>query len=285
VRVQALSALMGAEVSGVDLSAPLTPSQCEAIEQAFLTYQLLVFREQRLDKPQQIAFTEQFGTLERHASINRGTNDFPLLHVVTNRDNEGRATPVKSTMWHTDKSFRAAPSKATLLHAVTLPPNGGDTCFANMCAAYAGLTQARKAEIDALRVVHSWQHSRENEGLSLNQADIDGAPPMSHPLVRIHPDSGRPALFLGMHAAYIDGLDFAQGRALILELESHATRPEYVFYHSWRPGDLLMWDNRCLLHRADPNFDSARHPRTLHRTCLRGTPTPGQRIAAEPQIA
>ena len=95
VRVQALSALMGAEVSGVDLSAPLTPSQCEAIEQAFLTYQLLVFREQRLDKPQQIAFTEQFGTLERHASINRGTNDFPLLHVVTNRDNE--AAPRQSS--------------------------------------------------------------------------------------------------------------------------------------------------------------------------------------------
>jgi taurine dioxygenase len=112
----------------------------------------------------------------------------------------------------------------------------------------------------------------------MTQAEIDDAPPQAHPLARPHPETGRKALFLGVHAAYLDGPGFdpknrATGLAKIEALEAHATQEQFIYRHNWRPGDLLMWDNRCLLHRADANFDAAMHPRVLHRTCLRGTPT------------
>jgi alpha-ketoglutarate-dependent taurine dioxygenase len=273
---------MAAQVVGVDLRQPLSVLQRDEIYAAFSESQLLVFRQQSLGKQEQVDFSQQFGTLERHARRNQGTEEFPLLHVVNNLGPDGELGQMKSTRWHTDKSFRPAPSLATLLHAVELPPNGGDTCFANMYAAYEALPEARKAALASLRVVHSWEHSRDNVGVELSREELDDAPPMSHPLVRSNPETGRCALFLGMHAAYIDGMSYAQGHELILELEAHATKDEFVYRHRWREGDLLMWDNRCLLHRADSNFDTHHYRRVMHRTCLRGTPTPGQAIAAAP---
>jgi taurine dioxygenase len=273
-QVLPLSKLMAAEVIGLDLSRPFDPATREAVHQAFLRYQLLVFRDQKLTKPQQIAFTEQFGTLERHTKLNRGQDDFPLLHVVSNLNEQGKPSgTVRSTMWHTDKSFRPEPSMATILHAVTMPPQGGDTVFANMYAAYEALPQSEKEFLKGKMVVHSWELSRENVGRAMSEDEKRDAPPHAHPLARVHPETGRIALFVGMHASHIEGMRFEEGRARILELEAHATKPEFQFRHSWRMGDLLMWDNRCLLHRADPNFDAATYPRVLHRTCLRGTPT------------
>ena len=285
MEIKPLSDLMAAEVTGIDLRKRLSEAQRSRIHEAFLAHQLLAFREQQLDKFEQIAFTEQFGTLERHAPRNRGTADTPLLHVVTNLGPDGSLGELKSTRWHTDKSFRPSPSSATLLHAVELPPSGGDTCFANMYAAFAALPADRQAALADLRVVHSWEHSRDNIGVEMTQAEIDDAPPMSHPLVREHPESGRKGLFLGMHAAYIDGMCFEDGQALVVELENHATQDQFVYRHHWRTGDLLMWDNRCLLHRAEPNFETTRYARILHRTCLRGTATPGQTIAPPPLFA
>ena len=273
-QVLPLSGLMAAEVIGLDLSQPFDEATRDAVHQAFLRYQLLVFRGQKLSKPEQISFTEQFGALERHTKFNRGMDDFPLLHVVSNLDDEGKPSgTVKSTLWHSDKSFRAEPSMATILHAVTMPPKGGDTMFANMYAAYEALPESEKAFLEGKKVVHSWELSRENIGRVLSEDEKRDAPPNSHPLARVHPETGRTSLFLGMHASHIEGMSFEDGRAKILELEAHATKPEFTFRHSWRMGDMLMWDNRCLLHRADPNFDAATYPRVLHRTCLRGTPT------------
>ena len=273
-QVLPLSDLMGAEVIGLDLSQPLDEATREAVHQAFLTYQLLVFRDQKLDKPQQIAFTEQFGTLERHTKFNRGQDEFPLLHVVSNLNEQGQPSgTVKSTLWHSDKSFRPEPCMATILHAIVMPPNGGDTVFANMYAAYEALPESEKQFLKDKKVVHSWELSRENIGRVLSEDEKRDAPPNSHPLARVHPETGRTALFLGMHASHIEGMSFEEGRAKILELEAHATKPEFQFRHHWRMGDLIMWDNRCLLHRADPNFDAATFPRVLHRTCLRGTAT------------
>jgi taurine dioxygenase len=273
---------MAAEVTELDLRQTLSKDQRDEISAAFAQYQLLVFREQSLTKQEQIDFSQQFGTLERHARRNQGTSAFPLLHVVNNFGPNGELGQMKSTRWHTDKSFRPAPSLATLLHAIELPPNGGDTCFANMYAAYEALPDPQRAELAALRVVHSWEHSRDNVGVELSREEIEDAPPMSHPLVRSHPETGRSALFLGMHAAYIDGMPYDEGHQLIVDLETHATKDEFVYRHSWREGDLLMWDNRCLLHRADSNFDTHQHPRVMHRTCLRGTPTTGQAVAVAP---
>ena len=122
-----------------------------------------------------------------------------------------------------------------------------------------------------MRVIHSWELSREKVGQKATPAEIRDAPPMSHPLVRVHPDTGRKCLFMGEHASHIEGWPMADGRALLARLEEQATEERFIYRHQWRPGDVLMWDNRCLLHRADPNFDAAVYPRVLHRTCLRGT--------------
>ena len=286
LQIRALSPVMAAEVIGQDLRQPLDDATRQRVHRAFLDYQVLVFRNQTLDKAQQIAFTQQFGQLEEHRARNRGGDDFPLLHVVNNLGADGRPSgEVKSTAWHTDKSFRPAPALATILHAVTLPPDGGDTCFANMYAAYDALPDADKAALAGVRVVHSWPMSREQGGRAMPADEIRANPPMSHALVRVHPETHRKCLYLGVHAAYLEDVPFDAGRARILALEAHATQPQFVYRHRWTPGDVLMWDNRCLLHRADTNFDAGQHPRVLHRTCLVGTPTEGQRIAREPVYA
>ena len=272
--VRPLSELMAAEVVGLDLSQPLDEATRNAVYDAFVTYQVLVFRDQHLTKAQQVAFTEQFGMLEGHTLSNQGVDAFPMVHVVSNLNEEGKPSGVLGSMeWHTDKSFRSAPSMATILHAVTLPPTGGDTCFADMYSAYESLTEAEQAELDGQRVVHSWEFSRANLGRTMSEAEKRDAPTTGHPLVRMHPDTGRKCLFMGIHASYLEGQPIEVGRARIEELEAHATQARFVYRHQWRPGDVLMWDNRCLLHRADANFDAARYPRVLHRTCLRGTPT------------
>ncbi|MBU2534380.1 MAG: TauD/TfdA family dioxygenase [Alphaproteobacteria bacterium] len=274
LQINPLSNVMAAEITGIDLSKPLSDRDRQAIHNAFLAHQILVFRGQKLTKEQQVAFTEQFGTLERHTKRNQGTDSHPLVHVVSNLGADGKPTgKVNSTQWHSDKSFRPEPSMATILHAVTLPPDGGDTCFANMYLAYETLSDNEKVELEGVKVVHSWEHSRENIGKTLSPEEIADAPPMAHPLARTHPETGRKALFLGMHAAFIDGVDRDTGLARIEALEAHATDDRFTYRHNWREGDVLMWDNRCLLHRADPNFDAAMHPRVLHRTCLRGNPT------------
>lgn len=272
--IRPLGSNLAAEVVGLDLSKPFDAETMSAVHTAFLDYKLLVFRDQRLTKAEQVIFTEQFGTLEKHTARNAGGADAPLVHVVSNLGPDGKPSGVvKSTMWHSDKSFRPEPSMATVLHAVTLPPDGGDTVFADMQAAYDDLADDEKGRLDGVKVVHSWEHSRENEHRTLSAEEIADAPPMAHPLVRVHPETGCKALFVGMHAAFLEGWDKAEGRAKIEALEAHGTQERFTYRHSWRQGDVLMWDNRCLLHRADPNFDAARHPRVMHRTCLRGTPT------------
>ena len=273
-KIQPLSTLMGAEVNGVDLRIPFNPETKDRIHRAFLDYQLLVFRDQSLTKDEQVAFTKQFGTLERHALRNRGTSGHPLVHIGSKLGYDGKPMGrVRADMWHTDKSFRPEPSMATILHAQILPPNGGDTVFVNMYAAFDGLKQEIKDKIHALKVVHSWALSRENEGRVVSEEEKADAPDNIHPLARKHPETGRIAIFAGMHASHIDGWPFEKGRSLILELEAHTTQPAFLFRHKWRAGDGLMWDNRCLLHRAEANFDATQYQRIMHRTCLRGTPT------------
>jgi taurine dioxygenase len=269
--VRPLSAVLGAELIGLDLRKPLEDATRQAVFDAFIRYHVLCFRDQSLSPDEQIAFTEQFGTLERHVARNRGTRN-PLVHVVNNLGPDGRPSgKVASTGWHTDKSFRAQPSLATILHAVAMPPNGGDTCFANMIVGYEALSGQTQSELQGLRVIHSWELSREHNGMKASPEEIADAPPMSHPLVRVIPETGKRALFMGEHASHVDGMPMAEGRARILELEKHCTQDRFTYRHTWRGDDMLMWDNRCLLHRADPNFDAALHPRVLHRTCIRGS--------------
>lgn len=269
--VRPLSSILAAEIIGLDLRQPLDQPTRKAIHEALIRYHVLCFRDQHLTADQQIAFTEQFGALERHMARNKGLVN-PLVHIVANLGADGKPSgKVASTGWHTDKSFRPHPSLATILHAVIMPPDGGDTCFANMIAAYEALPADARDELSGIRVIHSWELSREHQGLKATPEEIADAPPISHPLVRVLPETGKRALFIGEHASHLEGMPMAEGRARVLELEKHATAERFMYRHHWRAGDMLMWDNRCLLHRADQNFDAAKYPRVLHRTCLRGT--------------
>ena len=269
--VEPLSPVLGASIVGLDLRQPLSQGTQQAVYDAFIRYHVLCFRDQHLDPDQQIAFTRQFGTLERHVASNRSTIN-PLVHMVTNLGADGKPSgKVASTEWHSDKSFRPQPSLATILHALVMPPDGGETCFASMIAAYEALPAAEQAAIEGMRVVHSWELSQARAGFKVPPEEIADAPPMSHPLVRTIPETGRKALFMGERAVFLEGLPEDVGRARLEALTAHAIQERFVYRHKWAPGDLLMWDNRCLLHRANPNFDAARFPRVLQRTCLRGS--------------
>jgi len=268
--VEPLSPVLGASIVGLDLREPLSENTKHVVYAAFIRYHVLCFRDQHLNEEQQIAFTQQFGTLERHIASNRGALN-PLVHIVSNLGADGKPSgKVASTAWHSDKSFRPQPSLATILHALVMPPDGGETCFANMIAAYEALPEAEKAELDAVRVVHSWEISQARAGNKAPPEEIADAPPMSHPLVRTIPETGRKALFMGERAVFFEGQPEEVGRARLEKLTAHAVQERFVYRHKWTLGDLLMWDNRCLLHRANTNFDAARFPRVLQRTCLRG---------------
>jgi alpha-ketoglutarate-dependent taurine dioxygenase len=268
--IRPLSAVLGAEVVGLDLRRPLEAEAREAVYAAFIRYHVLCFRDQQLTPDEQIAFSEQFGTLERHMARNKGVAN-PLVHIVSNLGADGKPSgKVSSTGWHTDKSFRPEPSLATILHAVTMPPEGGQTSFADMVSAFEALPAATQQALAGEKIVHSWALSRSHADRKPTAEEIADAPDMTHPLVRTIPETGRKALFMGEHASHLAGGTVEAGRARILELEAHATQARFVYSHTWRAGDMLMWDNRCLLHRANANFDANRYPRVLRRTCLRG---------------
>lgn len=272
--VRRLADVAAAEIHGVDLSRPLAPALKDSIMAAFLEHRLLVFRGQHLTKDQQYELTLNFGELEGHVARLAGGGRSPLVHTVHNLDENGRPTASPrdygNYFWHTDKSYHAVPSLLTMLHAVELPPDGGDTQFANTVAGYAALPEETKRAIAGLQIVHSWEASRRNTGGRL-ATEEETREPVTHPLVRTHPDTGEKTLYLGLHTSHVVGMEEAEGRALLDRLLAHTTQPEFVYVHTWRPGDLVIWDNRCLLHRAVRNYDMARHRRILHRTVVKGT--------------
>jgi taurine dioxygenase len=271
-----LSAVMGAEVTGVDLSQPFAPELRDAVKAALLEHRLLVFRDQRVGKDQQYELTLQFGEIEGHVARRVDGGKSPLVHIVHNLDEDGQPTAAPreygNYFWHTDKSYHAVPSLLTILHALELPPDGGDTQFASTAAGHAALPEETKQAIAGLRVVHSWEASRRKTGGRLaTDEEIRERPPVTHPLVRTHPDTGEKTLYLGLHASHVVGMPEADGAALLERLLAATTRPEFVYVHTWRAGDLVMWDNRCVLHRAMRNYDMTRQRRILQRTVVKGT--------------
>ena len=266
-----LSPVLGAAVIGLDLCQPLDVPTRQAVYDAFIRYHVLCFRDQQLNQAQQVAFSEQFGVLERHMARNAGTGH-PLVNVVSNLGADGKPSgKVGSTNWHSDKSFRPQPSLATILHAQVMPPEGGETCFANMIAAWEALPETEQAELKDVRAIHDFSVSAALTGRKATAEEIADAPPRAQPLVRLIPETGERALFMGDHASHFEGRPVEDGRARLAALTAHAVSERFVYRHKWRMGDLLMWDNRCLLHRANANFDAAFHPRVLHRTCPRGS--------------
>lgn len=270
-----LSPAGGVEVLGADLSRPLTPALKQLVLDGLIGHHVVVVRDQALSPQQQHDFTTHFGELEQHVARHQDAR-YAIVHAVTNLDRDGNPTATPHTkgnyFWHTDKSYHAVPSLMTLLHAVELPEAGGDIQFANMVLAYKALPNETKARIAGLRAVHAWEWSRLASGSSpASEAEKQERPPVDHPIVRTHPDTGEKALYLGLHASHILGLPEAAGRALLAELLEHATQPEFVYTHHWRSGDLVIWDNRALLHRALANYAMTQQRRVLHRTVVRGT--------------
>jgi alpha-ketoglutarate-dependent taurine dioxygenase len=272
-----LSAAGGVTIVGADLSEPLLPQLKDRILEAFRDHHIVAFREQVLTREQQYAFIANFGEIERHGASNPQSKRYAVAHVISNLDSNGNpidksSSPVSNYRWHTDKSYYPAPPLLTALYAVELPPKGGDTEFANTAMGYDALSEKTQRRIADLRVVFRWGASQQKSGGSpVPEAEIRERPPVDHPLVRTHPETGRKALYLGNHASHILGMPEAEGAALLDELLEHTTRPQFVYAHRWHRGDLVMWDNRCLLHRAVANYEMGRYRRVLHRSVVRGT--------------
>ncbi len=281
-----LSPAGGAILAGIDLSQPLAPAVKQQVLAAFRDHHVLVFPGQALSRQQQYDFSANFGEVERSGGSAGALKRDGVAHVISNFDAEGKpvdrsASPVSNYRWHTDKAYRPLPPRLTTLYAVEAPAGGGDTEFANTAQAYDALPPATKRRIDALRVVFRWGASANHSALgAISTGSIwpgttrtsgPQEPAVDHPLVRTHPDTGAKALYLGNHASHIAGLPEAEGRDLLDALVAHATQRRFVYAHRWRVGDLVMWDNCCLLHRAVANFDTARERRILHRTVVKGT--------------
>ncbi len=279
MEITELSPTGGVEIRGVDLSQPIDTALRDRILELFVAHHILVFRDQALTKEQQAAFTENFGELEEHVFRLADGSKSPNVHMVTNLGPEGEPSFKPYThgnyFWHSDKSYHAVPSLATVLHAVELPPKGGDTQFANMQIAYDALSADRKEALSTLRVVHSFAANRRNTGnRPATVEEIAERPPVTHPLVRTHPATGRKALFLGAHTSHIEGRPEEEGHSFLEALCDTGTKQDNVYTHLWRAGDLVMWDNRCLLHRATANYEMAKYRRILQRTVVKGTEIP-----------
>jgi len=264
-----LSPAGGVAITAIDLAKPLSPEPKARILEAFRNHHVVVCPGQALTRERQYEYARNFGEVE--PSGQPGGKRYAVAHVISNLDKDGNpvdrsSSPVSNYRWHTDKSYRAVPPLLTMLHAVELPPSGGDTEFANTLMAYAALSEETKRRIAGLRVVFCWGASGDNSIAAMRED-----PPVDHPLVRTHPDTGRKALYLGNHAWHIRGMPEPEGTALLAKLLDHTTQNPFVYTHRWSKGDLVMWDNRCLLHRAVANYEMGKYRRVLHRSVVRGT--------------
>ena len=271
---------LGALVGNVDLRQA-DDALFAAIHRAWVDHQVLLFRGQSMTDADLVAFSRRFGDLDFAPVQENGrtsTDGFPEIYVVSNVIENG--VPIGSlgageALWHTDMSYLPAPPKASMLFALEVPPVGGNTSFCDMYAAFESLAPALKARARGLRVKHDGTY---NSGGYVRQGvtptdDPRQAPGMIHPLVCTHPDSGRQMLYLGRRRmAWLEGLSLAESDALLDEIWAHATAQALVWTHVWQVGDLVLWDNRCTMHRRDP-FDADTR-RVMHRTQVKGAAPP-----------
>ena len=267
--VSPLSPALGAEIGGVDLSHPLSETDVAAIRRAWLDGLIVLFRDQSIDADAQSRFCRHFGELELVKSVPSQIAEQPHVLFVTNVRDGGLRTVLEDgeMNFHSDQCYYEVPCKATTLFAIEIPPVGGNTLFANCYAAYETLPAAVKARLEGRRGLNVYDYgaSPTLRGKTFNP----DAPHWSHPVVRTHPETGRKALFVNRLMTHaIEGLEAAESDELLAFLFDHQERPEFVYEHFWRPGDLMMWDNRCTLH-ARSDFDPG-HRRMLRRITIRG---------------
>jgi alpha-ketoglutarate-dependent 2,4-dichlorophenoxyacetate dioxygenase len=276
--VTPLTPCFAAEVGGVDITRPIDDGPWGEIRAAFEEHSVLVFHDQRLDDTTQIAFSRRFGDLEITRSINPAVGT-PFARQSNLDIKTGEPIPANdrrmiyqlaNMLWHSDSSFKPVPSLLSLLSARIVPPEGGATEFASARCAYPSLPEPLKRRAETAVAVHdfAWSRDQVRPGF-FTAAERAEFPPVQHPVVRTNPVNGRPALFLGAHASHIAGWPLAEGRAFLAELLAHVTQPEFCYRHEWHEADLVIWDNRCVLHRATP-FDAGRHRRFMQRTTVSG---------------
>ncbi|MEZ5854959.1 MAG: TauD/TfdA family dioxygenase [Hyphomicrobiaceae bacterium] len=269
-----LSPHTGAEVRGIDLARPLDAATRAELNQAFITHSVLVIRNQTLDAPQFLAAMQNFGEIFPQHNQRFAVPECPLIHYISNQDKleDGRVY-IPGEGYHTDHSNDPLPPKATALHAVKLPSSGGDTQFFNMAEAYDALADALRQRITNLVACHVYQsrHStRKLPQLAGEKRKTVGTRSVLHPLVRTHPENGRKAIYINpIRIEEIVGLETQDALALLDKLLAHATQPRFEYRHAWKPGDVVIWDNRCLLHKANGDYPVA-EVRYLYRLMLKG---------------
>ena len=280
ITVTPTGAALGAEVGGVDLRS-LSDADFAAVYRAWLDHAVLLMRGQVLSDDDLIAFSRRFGELD-FAPIQENGRRFvdghPEIYVVSNVVENGVAIGslgAGEAVWHTDMSYLEDPPKASMLYAIEVPPEGGNTGFTSMYRAYESLPERLKRRLSGRRVKHDGTY---NSGGYVRQGvtptdDPREAPGMYHPIVCTHPETGRKGLYLGRRRnAYVEGMELAESEALLDEVWDYATRDELTWYNRWRVGDVVLWDNRCTMHRRDP-FDAASR-RIMHRTQMKGEARP-----------
>ena len=275
IELQSLAPKIGVRVLGIDLSKGCSDDDFTAIYRAFLRHQVLLFPPHELPPAAQVAFGRRFGELQVHVMNQYHADGHPELYRLSNLDANGQPNgkhPDKGTLaWHTDGSWSRVTGQATIIYGEVVPPEGGETHFADMYGAYDRLSHAWKQRIAGLRAIHNLDFSRtRRHGIDLmTEAQRRERPPVDQPIVRTHPETGRKCLYLGDHAESIVGMPYDDGRALIDQLNALAIHPDLSYEHRWQPQELLLWDNRCVLHRAT-GFDVERHGRVVRRCTVLG---------------
>ena len=290
ITIQQIHPVFVGEVSGVDLTKPLSPDEANEIEVAMDKYAVLVFHDQQITDEQQQAFSRNFGEIEdarggnvtkpEEKRLQAGMNDVSNLDKAGKplaRDSRQRLFNLGNRLWHSDSSFRAVPAKYSLLSARKIPDGGGNTEFADMRAAYDELDETSRAQAEGQVCEHSLMYSRGSLGFDVSDEEKIMFRPVRQSLVRTHPASGRKSLYLSSHAGTILGWETPEARMFLMDLKEHATQPKFVYSHAWRQGDLVMWDNRATMHRVR-SFDETQ-VRDMRRTTVAGSEMTAEQAA------
>ena len=270
-----LHPVFGCEIIGLPLEQAVMPDMFVHVQEAFLDYKVILFRNVDLPPATQVEFARQFGEVQIHPMHQYHGYGHPEIYLLSNLDEQGQPNgrhPDKGTLyWHTDGSWRERTGLATMMYSEICPKAGGETEFCDMYAAYENLSDEWKARIRGLKAIHNLDFSRtRHHGHDpMTPEQKAKVPPVAHPIVRQHPETKRLGIFLGDHAESIEGMDYAAGRQLIEDLNVAATPSHLVYTHKWKPGECIVWDNRCTLHRAT-TFDVVNDRRKMRRCTING---------------
>jgi taurine dioxygenase len=265
----------GVEVLGLRIGDGLDDATFAALRDQFERNSLVLLRDQSLSPPEQERFTRRFRELEYHVLKEHTFADYPGVMILTNAVEGGKPLGAHKIgwHWHTDLTYYPKPCDMTMLLGVEIPPEGGDTLFCSLTAAYDALPAAERARYDRMTAVHSYNYMRSikyPDAAPLSQEQLDRVRDVEHPLIRQHPATGRRALYVSEYIIRnFVGMDVPESQALLARLVAHATEDRFVYRHRWRPGDLVFWDNRATMHKATP-YDDAAYTRRMHRSMTAG---------------